>query len=63
MLPEIWSAPGIIFCHFGSFLPVYLTIDPKNCNSAKHEKKKPGDNILLSMCTINEDYMIYSSKF
>ena len=29
----------------------------------KTGKKKPGDNILLSMCTINEDYMIYSSKF
>ena len=50
------------FLSFGSFLPFYLTIDPKNLNSEKLQKK-PGDIILLSMCTINEDHMIYGSKF
>ena len=59
--PEIWSVTDKIFCHFGPFfallpLPPH---DPKNQNF-KNEKK-PGDIIMLHMCTKNNDHMIYGS--
>ena len=30
MVPEIWSATDIIFCHFGSFFAFYPTNNPKS---------------------------------
>ena len=60
MLPEICSAKDIIFCQFGPFfalLPCYWS------RKLKFEKnvKNPRVIILLHMCTINEDHMIYNS--
>ena len=44
------------FVILGHFLPFYPTNDPKNLEKIF---KKPGDIILLHMCTINEDHMMY----
>ena len=59
MLPEKWNMTHIIFCHFGpffAFLPHYWS-QKQNLGMLK----KPGDIILLHMCTINEGHMMYAS--
>ena len=47
----------VILSYFWLFYP---TIDPKNKNLEKM-KKTPGDIILLYLCTINQDHMMYGS--
>ena len=43
MLPEMWSAIDIMFCHFGPFfLPFYPTKNPENQNFEKMIKM-PGE--------------------
>ena len=59
MLLDIWSATDILFCHFGPFLVFYPTIDSENYNLEKMYQMH-GDIILLHMCTISEDHMMYS---
>ena len=56
MLPEIWSVTDIIFVIFGPFTPQLNTKIKiwKKCN------KMPQDIILLHMCTMNEDPVMYS---
>ena len=49
-----------IFCHFGPFLPFYPCNNPKNQNFEKL-KKTPGDIIILHMCAINDNHMMYGS--
>ena len=44
----------------GHFLPFYPTIYPKN-KIWKKCKNTPGDIILLHICGINEDHMMYGS--
>ena len=44
----------------GHFLPFYPTIYPKN-KIWKKCKNTPGDIILLHICSINEDHMMYGS--
>ena len=51
------------FCHFGSF---FAPLTPSHHHQKikilkKMEKKMPGDIILLHMCTINKDHMMYGS--
>ena len=58
-VPETWSETNIIFCHFGPFFPLLPPNKPKNKNLEK--MKKSGDSILLHMCTINQDHMVYGS--
>ena len=51
----------IEFCViFNHFLPIY---PPKNTKNLNFEKMKntPGDIIILHMCTINENHMMYGS--
>ena len=48
------------FVTFGHFLPFYPTIDPENKNLEKMSKKL-GDVILLQICSISEDHMMYFS--
>ena len=43
-----------------SFLPFYPTNNPKNKNLEKR-RKTPGDPIILHMCTINDNHMMYGS--
>ena len=58
MVPEIWSTTDRIFSHFGPLLALLPPSQPSK--SSKHEKM-PGDIILLPMCTINEDHVMYGS--
>ena len=62
MAPEVWNSTDRISYHFGPsyhFLPFY---PPNNLKSQNFQKldKKPGD-IILNMCTINDNHMMYSS--
>ena len=60
MLPEIWSATDTFFL---SFLTIFCSFTSLLTQKIKIWKKckRPGDIILLHMCTINEDHMIYVS--
>ena len=59
MVPEIWSMTDRIFCHFGPFFALLPPNNFKNRNLEKL-KKRPGD-IILHMCTINYNHMMYGS--
>ena len=54
MVPEIWSMTDRIFVILDCFLPLY---PPNNPNFQKM-KKKPG-GIILHICTINDNDMMY----
>ena len=49
-----------IFCNIGHLLPFYPTMEQENQNFKKM-KKITGDIIILHMCTINENHMMYGS--
>ena len=59
MVPEIGNVTDRIFCHLGPFFALLPPNNPKNQNFEKL-KKNPGDIILLHMCTINDNQMMYS---
>ena len=60
MLPEIRRVTDVIsIFHFGLRFDL-LPPNPKNQNFTKM-KKRPGDIIILHMCTKNYDHMMYSS--
>ena len=56
MVPEIWRATDRSVCHFALLPPT----KPEIQNFEKM-KKAPGDTILLQMCTINVNHMMYNS--
>ena len=62
MLPEIWSVTDYFLSFWAMFCPLTLLLTPKIkiWRNAK-KKKKTGDNILLHVCIINEDHMMYGS--
>ena len=60
MVPETWRATEIFFVILDYFLHFYLFNNLKNQNFEKL-KKVLGDIIILHMCTINENHMIYGS--
>ena len=64
MVPEVWSATERI-CHFGvSFPHLPPPNNPKSQNfekMKKKKKKKPGESIILHICTINDGHMICGS--
>ena len=47
------------FVILGHFLPFYLPNDPENQNFEM--KKNLGDIIILNICTINDNHMVYGS--
>ena len=49
-----------VFVILDSFLPFYPSNNLKNQNFEKM-KKTPRDIIILHMCTINDNHMIYGS--
>ena len=64
MVPEICSATDKNFCHFGPFFAL-LPLPPKKKQKLKNQyfektKNRPGDIIILHMCTINVN-MMYGS--
>ena len=50
-----------IFCHFWPFFALLPPNNPENQNFEKM-KKASGDIILLHICIINEDHMMYGSS-
>ena len=58
MVTEVWSRTDRIFSHFGPFFPFYSPNNPKNQNGGKI-KKTHEDIIILHMCSINDNHMIY----
>ena len=60
MFSEIWSATAIINCHFAPFFPFTPRLILK-VKIWKKCKEKPGYIILLHICTINYDHMMYGS--
>ena len=48
------------FCHFGSFFAFDPPNNPKNQNLEKI-KIRPGDIIILHLCTTNDNHMMYGS--
>ena len=55
---EISSATDRIFVILDYFLSLYLPNIPENQDFGKL-KKNPGDIIILHMCTINDNHMMY----
>ena len=60
MVPEIWSVTDRIFVTLGCFFLFYPPKNPENQNFEKM-KETPRDIILLHMCTINDNHMMYGS--
>ena len=60
MVPEISSMMDRSFCHFG---PLFALLPPNNPNNKNFEimMKTPKDMIILYMCTINDNHMMYGS--
>ena len=54
------GAQQTIFSHSGLFFALLPPMDPENQNFEKM-KKIHQDFIILQMCTINDNYMMYSS--
>ena len=59
MVPHIRNATDRISCHFGPFLTHLFPNNPKIRNFEKLEKTL-GD-IILDMCIIKDNHMMYSS--
>ena len=60
--PEIWSVTDRIFCHFGPFFVFfYYPNNPKN-QSFEKRKQTSGNIIILHMCIINDNHMMYGSS-
>ena len=60
MYTQIWSATDIVFCHLKPFFcsfALLLTFKIKIWKKCKTS----GDNLLLPMCTISQDHMMYGS--
>ena len=61
MVTEIWSVSDRIFYHFGLSFALLPTYGPRNKNF-ENMKIRPGDIIILQMCTINDIHMMYVSR-
>ena len=59
MVPQIWSTTEF-FVILDYFLPFYHSNNPENQNFEKM-KKMSRDIILLHMCNINDNNMMYGS--
>ena len=60
MVPEKWSATDRIRYHFGRFL---VLLPPNNLGNQNFEKMKKtsGNIIILHMCTITDNHIMYGS--
>ena len=60
IVPEIWGMMDRNFVILDHFLPFYPPNNPKNQYFLK-TKQTSGYTIILHMCTINDNHMIYGS--
>ena len=61
MVPEIWRATDRSVCHFGLFFAPLPPPNKPEIQNFEKMKKAPGDTIILQMCTINVNHMMYNS--
>ena len=61
MVPKIWSATDRNFCHFGPFFALIKGFNNLENQNLEKMKKKPGDAIILHMCIINDNHIMYGS--
>ena len=59
MVPEICSVTDEFFLTLDHFLLFYFPNNPKNHSFHKMKKNPTRDVIILYMCTINENHMMY----
>ena len=59
MVPEIYAAKHKVFCHYGSFFFHLTFLTTKNMKILKKLKTLPGDNIILKLCTTNDNHIIF----
>ena len=57
-----YGAWQTIYCHFGQIFALLPPKNPNNQNFEKVKKKTPGDIIILHMCAINENHIMYGSS-
>ena len=62
MVSKIRSTTERIFCHFRLFFFPFTPLTTSKIKILKKKtNKKTGDIIILLMCTINENHMMYGS--
>ena len=61
MVLDIWSTTDKIFCHLGQFFALLPPLNNLENQNFEKIKKMPGDIIILHMCAINENHMMYGS--
>ena len=59
MVPKISNTMDRTFCHFGPFFALLPPSQPQKMKILKKWKKAPADIIILHMCMINNNHMIY----
>ena len=59
MINGSWDmgATDRIFCHFGSFLPLFTALTTWKIKILKKMKKAPGDITILQLCTQNDNHI------
>ena len=60
VLPEIYDATDRNFCHFEPFFALSSPLTTQKIKILKL-KKAPWDNIILHICIINDNHMMYGS--
>ena len=57
MVPEIQNDIDRILCHFGPFSPLAI----QKIKNFEKMKNIPANSIILKMCTINHNHMMFGS--
>ena len=60
-IPEICSTTDRIFCHFGPFFALLAPLATQKKKIGKMKKTHRNNIIILHMCTIHYDHMMYGS--
>ena len=61
MVPEIWSAADMIFFVILDYFCPFTPLTTQKIKTLKKLKKLPVDTIILHMCIIHKNHMIYGS--
>ena len=62
IVPEIWSATSRIFCHFAPFFAFLPPPNKPKNQYFENMKKTPKDIIMLHMCTIYDNHMMFGPE-
>ena len=61
MVLEIWSMTNKIFCYFRQFFAILPPLTTWKIKILKNWKKTPGDIIILHMCSISKNHVMFDS--